>query len=334
MSFRRLTGAVFGLLLCVVAVVPAAASEVDRPDQVPSESLSLLQALPLEVMEGSAVSGLQPSGLAWCNGQLLMVSDRHNRQLFRLLIEDDRVRVEPWLELGDIPQPDLSDYDFGSRWWSRISRRYDWEGLSCDNQGRLYLLSETLAQVLIREADGRLHWSGSASFTDGHRAGLFQHSNAFAEGLAVADGRLVIAAERQPRGLVVMEADSAATTPGWQVAGTYYLSGFPSLIRPVDFSGLWLEGDSLYTLERNHFQLCRRTLKALSNRRPQRCWTYRHVEENPAWAWQDRRFGKAEGLARDAEHLYLVLDNNGGGRHNNADDRRPLLFIFRLPETW
>lgn len=284
--------------------------------------LDLLRALPVE-----GAPGLQPSGLAFCGEKLLMVSDRHNHQVFELAIEQETARATPHLTLTDIPKPSLDAYDFGTRWWNTASRRYDWEGISCDSSGRVYLLSETLSQVLVQEPGGKLAWLGDQSFRAGTQASLFQQFNALAEGLAVAESRLLIAAERSPRGLLEMENSSGQ----WSVSRAVRLQPFPSLERPVDFSALWLEEDRLYTLERNHFQVCRRNLEDFSL---ERCWSYRHIEEAPPYAYQDLRFGKAEGIARRGDHLYLVLDNNDVPRASNPQDRRPWLFILKLPQDW
>ncbi len=300
--------------------------------EAPSASVEELQLQRVLVLEAAAgITGLQPSGLAVCDGRLLMVSDRHNRQVFHLHIEADVARVAPYLTLTEIPRPDLEPYDFGSRWWSRANRRYDWEGISCDGDGRVYLLSETLAQVLVREPDGQLRWLGSESYRAGRQAGLFQHTNAFAEGLAVAGSQLLIAAERHPRGLVVMSHDSSAEQPRWRVTQALRLGGFPTPLRPKDFAGLWLQGRNLYTLERNHFQVCRRQLGRF---KAERCWRYRRVERDPAYGYRDTRFGKAEGLARSGQQLYLVLDNNNDARQADADDRRPQLMVFSVPDGW
>ena len=35
----------------------------------------------------------------------------------------------------------------------------------------------------------------------------------------------------------------------------------------------------------------------------------------------------------DAEHVYVVLDNNDRGRQADPGDTRPLLFLFRRPSA-
>ena len=318
-------------------------------DSLPVESLSLEKALPIEEISGR-LQDLEPSGLAVCNNQLLMVSDNHNEAIFSVDSSSEVAVIRSHINIEDIPKPDLDSYSFGTRWWSRLSHQYDWEGISCDSQGRYYVLSEALAQVLVKDTNGSLRWLGSQSYTAGRSKGLFEQHNAFAEGLAVNGNTLVMAAERQPRGMVLMETNNPTHEPPVTVLGAHHMSGFPSLLRPKDFSGLWLEGNSLYTLERNHFQICRRNLSLLkaaliktprdektsskSILKPDHCWSYAQVEQNPKYAYQDQRFGKAEGLARWGQHLYLVLDNNGNARQINTEDQRPQLFVFKVPDNW
>jgi hypothetical protein len=48
--------------------------------------------------------------------------------------------------------------------------------------------------------------------------------------------------------------------------------------------------------------------------------------------YTDMRYGKAEGLCMDRRHVYIILDNNGLGRENNPEDKRPILLVLKRPE--
>lgn len=304
-----------GLLLSLLFTVTV------RAAQTPHE-LELIHVLPLNAEP--AIGELQPSGLANCDGKLLMVSDRHNQRIFELQRQDRHVQVSESHILDNIPKPELANYDFGDRWWTSLVRRYDWEGVSCQG-GNTYLLSETLSQVLRITADGQLSWLGDKAYRSGKQKGLFEQTNAKGEGLAVGQDFLFIAAERQPRGIVRQSRNDRDKLTA------FYLNDFPDLLRPQDFSGLWLEHDALYTLERNHFQVCKRSLAEMPTNR---CWSYGHVENDPQWDYQDQRFGMAEGIARIDEQLFIVLDNNGDVRLRNPKDKRPILMVFKLPKDW
>jgi len=39
-------------------------------------------------------------------------------------------------------------------------------------------------------------------------------------------------------------------------------------------------------------------------------WSYARTENDPRFAYHDRRFGVAEGLAVDERHIFIVMDNN------------------------
>lgn len=286
----------------------------------PAAPLVLTRALPVE-----GPAGLEPSGLTVCDGRLLMVSDDHADRVFLLALAADRARARVYRTV-EAPTPDLSAYA-GLPWLQGRVARYDWEGLACDEADNLYLLSEALAQVLKLPPRGRGRWLGDAVYRAGRQIGLFEQHNAFAEGLALTPTRAYVAAERQPRGLVVADRSSEP----WTAARAVWLNPFPDLARPHDFSGLWAEGEALYTLERNHFQVCRRDPETFAVRR---CWSYRAVEEGAAYRYAERRFGRAEGIARRGDLLYLVLDNNGDAREADPADHRPWLFEFALPADW
>lgn len=290
-----------------------------------AEALRLLQAYPINNPENQ--TGLQPSGLAVCQGELWMVSDRHNQQVFQLQLNRDShtATAIPRLHLDKIPKPSLQSYDFGTQWWSQLSRRYDWEGISCDTQGNLYLLSETLSQVLRIAQNGQPHWLGELAYLAGRDKGLFEQFNAKAEGLAVNAEKLFMAAERQPRGIIVQ----SRLQP--EQVKAHYLNGFPDLTHPEDFSGLWQEGEQLYTLERNHFQVCRRQIETMAT---EQCWSYEQAEHHPDYAYHDQRYGMAEGIARLGQYLYLLLDNNESPRLNASRDTRAQLLVFKLPQDW
>ncbi len=305
----------FILRLLALSLLSAAAQAVAL------KPLEIITVLPVE---SAITSGLQPSGLARCNDELLMVSDRHNSTVFKIKMKADLAQVVEHQRLHNIPKPSLKHYDFGTQWWSNLSRRYDWEGISCQ-QGNVYLLSETLSQILAINVDGQMTWLGEKSYLAGRGKGLFEHRNAKAEGLAINENHVFIAAERQPRGIVA----SSLTEPSQATA--FYLEGFPDFFQPQDFSGLIAENSHLYTLERNHFKVCRRLLTDFS---VEHCWSYEAIEKSPRWKYQDQRFGKAEGIAKIQDRLYVILDNNNDSRAADPHDRRPLLLVFKVPKDW
>jgi hypothetical protein len=45
------------------------------------------------------------------------------------------------------------------------------------------------------------------------------------------------------------------------------------------------------------------------------------------------KYGRAEGLAVDKDHFYVILDNNNDPKINDPNNRLPLLFIFERPKS-
>jgi hypothetical protein len=61
-------------------------------------------------------------------------------------------------------------------------------------------------------------------------------------------------------------------------------------------------------------------------------WSYRHIETNPDWAFLSQTYGQAEGLAISGRDVYLIFDNNLGGRQSDPGDGRPLFVHARFPQ--
>jgi len=63
-------------------------------------------------------------------------------------------------------------------------------------------------------------------------------------------------------------------------------------------------------------------------------YNYREVENTPETAYYSLFFwaGTMEGLAVDADHIWLVTDNNGLGRLRHPNDIRPTLFRCGRPD--
>ena len=62
------------------------------------------------------------------------------------------------------------------------------------------------------------------------------------------------------------------------------------------------------------------------------CWSFSKIENDKRFRYSDMTFGHAEGLCMDSEHVYIVVDNNGDALETDPSDKRPRLFIFKLPE--
>ena len=314
------------------------------PGTAAPAQLQLLDAWPIEGPPGVTAADFQPSGLLLVQERLLAVSDRQDSVVFELQLSAAAVRAVPWLTFRAPVLP------------GQAPGRLDLEGLALDGSGGLVLLSEALL-ALLRVVDagsgevlpqvGRASWlpllggaPPSATQPDprelrleqaslrelGRAAGLFQVPGADLEGVAaLPGGELLLAAERQPRGLV--ELGRGVPPQVWPMLE----SAWPvPQQRPADFSDLSVVGGRVYALVRNAHLLVRleRTRRGW---REERAWNYAAAENDPRFVYADTRFGLAEGLAIGPNEIFIVLDNNGQSRRAAPADQRTLLFRFARP---
>ncbi|WP_426415832.1 hypothetical protein [Aestuariirhabdus sp. LZHN29] len=280
--------------------------------------LQLLHSLTIESREAN----LQLSGLAFCDGELLTISDRHNNQLYRLQLETERglAHAMDWRSIQAPPSSDQGVWGWAISLFS--GRRLDWEGLACQGE-TLYLLSEQLSDVLLSSRN-ETRWLKFPQLSVG---GMLRHTNAGLEGIALHEEGVLLAAERDARGLLLLVPDGDRWTLQRQQTPLPPLP--PIADRNPDFSGLWYESPWLYTLERNLFRICRRD----SGFQQQRCWSYADTELSPARSYRSE-FGVAEGIAADETRIYLITDNNNKALLAAPHDRRPQLWIFAKPDDW
>ncbi len=318
------------LVHCAARTAPDAASpsppstvvaESARPATTGSRAapeLELLRALPLQTIDD-----FQPSGLALYRGHLLTVSDRHDSDVFELLLGSDRVNRRSFAHFappGDESPP------------------LDFEGVSADGEA-LLVVSERHFRVLRVQLEppeqgrapgaAKARWLTESLETRGHEAGLFQKQNANFEGLVrLSSGALLLAAEREPRGLMQLDADlSEGSGRTWAMPSSAY--AVPAE-RAADFCDLATTGGRVYALVRNAHLIVE--LHGTPNGyREGAAWSYAAAENAPEFAYADPRFGLAEGLAIGEREIFVVLDNNAQARRAFPEDRRPLLFVFKRP---
>ena len=266
--------------------------------------LVLERAVPIEAAED-----FQPSGLALWRGRLLAVSDKHDHAVFELVLSGGVARAEQFVALS-IP--------------AQYSSRLDLEGLCVRGDGELALVSEAHSGVLLVDAQGRARWLGSVSLP---KKDLLQVPNAGLEGVAaLPDGSYLLAAERKPRGLIQVDASM-------QVLSSWVMNEPtepPVLPRDPDFSDLATFEGSVFALERNAHVVVRLTRGPGGWSEAER-WSFRRTENDPALAYDDATFARAEGLAIDAQRVYVVLDNNQDPRERDPNDKRALLLVFMRP---
>jgi hypothetical protein len=60
-------------------------------------------------------------------------------------------------------------------------------------------------------------------------------------------------------------------------------------------------------------------------------FTFGHVSNDAKYKYAGLRMGLARALAMDAQSVYIALDNKGVARQSDANDKRPLLLVFKKP---
>ena len=299
--------------LCVGLVTVAGA---DLPDNV--VAAELIEAWPVE-----ASSRVEPSGLAWRDGQLFTVSDDDDETIFRLALEDGVAQLKPAVTFAVEDQ----------------RAALDLEGIVAEPDGTFFVVSETHHRAIRVTANGQATWWTPRAWDTARDATLFSTQNAYLEALTrLPDGSFLFGAERQPRGLVQVRPDPDRTwrVEAWRMNRTRFRDAL-FLPRRPDFTGLSVdEAGRVFALFRNAHLIVElaRDSEAEDGDNPfreGRAWSYAHVENDPTYAYRRRTFGMAEGLVvRDGE-AHIILDNNGNTRAANRHDWRPQLFHLRLP---
>lgn len=197
----------------------------------------------------------------------------------------------------------------------------DWEGLAQDETGRLYVCDEARRWIL-RWSPGSnrlerlpIDWSPVATFFSP------VETNASFEGIAVGRGRLFVANERSSPVIAVVDLESFRVVDQFVV-----YPAFPSLLGTHYSDLAWHEG---------HLWVLLRHDRVVLEVEPE---TKRVVAEYEFGALEDRlRYRKRlptgimEGLWVERESLWLLTDNNGYGREDAPNDRRPTLLKCRRP---
>lgn len=273
------------------------------PDVVPLEAV---RVLPIE-----APFPVEPSGLCLRDGRLFTVCDKTDDTIFEVILEADHARLVPFLTF--IPPPGAPHLDL--------------EGITSGPNGSFFLVSESTARVLQVFPDGSSRWASGSLLGVGQGAGLFAVPNGYLEGITrLPDGSFLLAAERQSRGLIHL-TDTGSAVPH-DLNRTRFGKEL-RLLRFTDFTGLDQFEETVWVLFRNANLIT--TLVQIEDgwREGARGWSFRHIVENPLHAYEDMRFGHAEGLAVDEQHFFVILDNQRQARTADRSDRRPLLLILQ-----
>lgn len=198
--------------------------------------------------------------------------------------------------------------------------RFDAEGIGLDERGRFYISEESSRSVFWwdgkRASEVRLNLEAVREF--------FTDDNASFEGVAVADGKLFLANERERPRIIVIDLGSGEVIDHFYVQSKGFAFGGPH------YSDLaWFDG-RLFILDRNF--RCILEVEPTSHALIAQ-YNFGKMEQQPEVAYQTQYpTGTMEGLAVTAEYFYLVTDNNGLPRKASKGDIRPTLFRVKRPK--
>ncbi|WP_323844774.1 esterase-like activity of phytase family protein [Microbulbifer magnicolonia] len=272
-------------------------------------------------------AGLDISGLSFCGGELLAVSDKDSSGYYTLRLGAGRAALEPRPLLAGLDTPPMDSEGLKARLIAMVQAApaADFEGITCDEAG-IFLVSERHHRIAAVNPPHKALWMSQRWSDAARERGYMRQFNAASEGLVKTGEDFWIALERERRGLVRFTSGTAEP----QFFEVPAAAGLDFRGRSPDLTGLAYFGGDLFTLERNAFAVCRRSIEDLQAKW---CIEYRAIEEAPEFVYQETRYGKGEGLAVDASGIYVVLDNNNVGRAADPADRRALLLHLAFPAT-
>ncbi|MFS1522669.1 hypothetical protein ACL7TT_00915 [Microbulbifer sp. 2304DJ12-6] len=276
-------------------------------------------------VDGSA--GLDLSGLSFCAGKLLTVSDRASREVYAIKLMEGRAELVSHLKLTGLRVPKRNK---ATSLWSfipelfRPARDLDFEGVSCD-ENRIYLLSERYNRIAVVEEQGEARWLENLWSPEVKARGYLQTSNVSSEGLVKARDQFWLAIEREPRGLLRLSPGGDA-----QVFSLPPVAGLDFHGNPEDLTGLAYYDGALFTLEGNAHAVCRRALPSL---KAEWCLDYRALEKSPERVYEVALRGKGGGLAVSEQGIFVVFDNDNSARAQDPGDRRALLLHLAFPDS-
>ena len=203
--------------------------------------------------------------------------------------------------------------------------RYDCEGMAADAQGRLYICEEANRWILRYDPSKQtverlaIDWKPVEKYFN-----PFDRNASF-EGIAIGNGKLYVANEREIGRIIVVNLETL------KVEDDFAVQPSTAYAFDVHYSDLcWFDG-RLYALLRESgcvLQIDPTTKRVTAE------YSYNDMERQPEVNYHNRfPTGTMEGLAVDRDTIWLVTDNNGQGRVKYPKDTRPTLFKCIRPDV-
>ena len=301
----------------IVALLAGCASPIERkPAPWPRYVLSAAQSWQLNLTGGERFDA---SGLYLApNGDLLAVNDRAPSVY--------RVQFLPGLGAADLEKlPDCFTPAQLAAFAGEKTDRYDIEGIAQDARQRIYLCEEANRWILRFDPRSRTVERLKIDWTPVQKYFSLADRNASFEGIAIGDGKLYVANERQRGRIIVVDLATLKVVEDFEVR-----SSVASLWGP-QYSDLCCFRGELYVLMREDHVILRvnpHSHQVLAE------YDFSQMEAAPANKYRKLYWfaGVMEGLAVDENQFWLVTDNNGLGRERYPLDTRPTLFRCPRPD--
>jgi hypothetical protein len=256
------------------------------------------------------------SGLAVRDGRFFVVTDRHVDTIFELELAGDVARAK--VAVTFLPPQPLPEVGY-----------LDNEGLALADDGGFYVASEWgFAAFHVPPGGGAAEWVTPNVRAAGATVGLFATKDAYIEGVAVLGGGwFLLAAERQPRGLIEVMGGNPPIRVSAQEMDASNFSTIGD--RKLDFGDLCTWRGRVFALARNQHLVVELRRDPDGAWIEGDAWSYAATENAAPHRFADMTFGIGEGLAITDEQIYVLLDNNAIAREGTTDDKRTWLFAFR-----
>jgi len=205
--------------------------------------------------------------------------------------------------------------------------RYDCEGVTEDEQGRIYLCEEADRWILRWDPGTKtverlnIDWRPVEKYFSSDR-------NAAWEGIAIHGSTLYVANERKKGRIIVVDLNTLKVIDDYVAPASWSWWFWDA-----HYSDLcWFEG-SLYALMREDHVILKidpATHLVLAE------YNFEQMEHDREVIYHDLypMTGVMEGLAVDKNYFWLCTDNNGQSRKKYAGDTRPTLFRCRRPDAF
>jgi hypothetical protein len=202
--------------------------------------------------------------------------------------------------------------------------RYDCEGITEDDEGRIYLCEEANRWILRWDPKTKMvenlaiDWSPVRKYFSNDR-------NAAWEGIAIHGSTMYVANERKKGRIIVVDLKTLRVTDDFVTPASRSLWFWDA-----HYSDLcWYDGALFALMREDHviLKIDPATKLVLAE------YDFRQMENDPEVIYHKvYPIGVMEGLAVDRDYFWLCTDNNGLGRRRYPQDTRPTLFKCRRPD--